>query len=144
MANDANLTLSPSEAQYVIEKALKDKKLKQSDIREYRKALDTEIADLDRRLSELRSMKRGGAAPAPAAAPASAPKPARGRRSRKRSARKAGGSNTAELANSRKIQGQYLGYLRQIPERNRKRFQAMAKNESRETAIAAMKKTLGK
>ena len=51
---------------------------------------------------------------------------------------------TPEVAASRKVQGQYLGFMRQIPEGDRKRFQDIARTKGRELAIAAMRKRLGK
>jgi hypothetical protein len=51
---------------------------------------------------------------------------------------------TPEVAASRKLQGAYLGRLRQIPEGDRKAFQDIAKTKGREAAVAAMKKRLGK
>jgi len=41
-----------------------------------------------------------------------------------------------------KLQGEYLRYLRETPERNRNRFKQIAKDLGREKAIAAMKKDL--
>ena len=51
---------------------------------------------------------------------------------------------TAERIASQKIQGQYLGFLRQIPKTARKRFQELAKTKGREAAIAEMRNKLGK
>jgi len=45
---------------------------------------------------------------------------------------------------SRALQGRYIGFLRQIPEGDRKRFQDLARNQGREAAIAALRKRLGK
>jgi hypothetical protein len=51
---------------------------------------------------------------------------------------------TPEAQKSRALQGQYIGFLRQIPEGDRRRFQDIAKNQGREAAVAALKKRLGK
>lgn len=53
-------------------------------------------------------------------------------------------AKTPEAAASRKLQGQYIAYIRQIPKRQRKRFAEVAKKDGREAAIAAIKKHLGK
>jgi hypothetical protein len=49
-----------------------------------------------------------------------------------------------ERAASQKLQGQYLGYIRQIPKTKRAVYQRISKMKGREEAIAAMKKALGK
>ena len=51
---------------------------------------------------------------------------------------------SAKTRASYQLQGQYLGYMRQIPERQRVKYKTMAKTEGRESAVAAMKKALGK
>src|SRR5260370_523575 len=45
---------------------------------------------------------------------------------------------------SQAVQGQYLGYIRQVAKKERPKFQKIAKEQGREKAIAAMKKQLGK
>jgi hypothetical protein len=45
---------------------------------------------------------------------------------------------------SQAIQGQYIGYIRQVAKKERPKFQKIAKEHGREKAIAAIKKRLGK
>lgn len=48
------------------------------------------------------------------------------------------------MRESRALQGQYIGLLRQVPKGNRKRFADIARTRGREAAVAALKKRLGK
>jgi hypothetical protein len=45
---------------------------------------------------------------------------------------------------SQRLQGQYLGYMRQIAKAKRAIYKKISKEKGREEAIAAMKKALGK
>jgi hypothetical protein len=86
------------------------------------------IAELEQRLRAL----RGGEVPVPhGRTKRRGPKPAKRRVS-------------AERRASQKVQGQYLGYIRQIAAKERAKFQKIAKENGREKAIAAMKKRLVK
>ena len=53
-------------------------------------------------------------------------------------------AKTPEAAASRKLQGQYIAHIRQLPKRGRKKFSEIAQKNGREAAITAMKKQLGK
>ena len=50
---------------------------------------------------------------------------------------------TAAVVESRKLQGQYLGNLRKIPEKERDRYRAIVKAKGVAAAVAAIKKRLG-
>jgi hypothetical protein len=98
-----------------------------------------EIADLERRLQSLRDAAGGTRAPRrpgrpPAAASSQQPKARRRRRSRL----------TPEQAASRKLQGRYLGLIRQIAANKRPQYQKIAKERGREAAIKEMASFLGK
>jgi hypothetical protein len=43
-----------------------------------------------------------------------------------------------------KLQGQYLGLLRRLPKTQRGKYQKIAKDQGRDKAIAAMKKSAAK
>jgi hypothetical protein len=109
--------LSPATALHLIEILIKEGKLLAHDVVRYLR-----IAELEKRLRALRGGEGRG------------PKTARPRKT----------PVSAERRASQKVQGQYLGYLRQIAKSGRARFQNIAKKEGREKAIAAMKKQLGK
>jgi hypothetical protein len=46
------------------------------------------------------------------------------------------------VAATRKLQGQYISYLRKFPKTARSKFQKIARTKSRQEAIAAMKREL--
>ena len=136
----AQVTLSPSRAVYVLEHALADRKLSQADVNRYLAGMSQEIRGLEERLAALRDavvepVKRlvhkveekvlGGDPPFP----------------KKRRKQKA---VSPEVAATRKLQGQYMSLLSQIPKTKRAFYQKIAKAKGREEAIASMRKTLGK
>lgn len=52
-------------------------------------------------------------------------------------------ATSPEAVASRKLQGQYIAAIRQVPKNQRKRFAAIAKTKGREEAISAIRKQLG-
>ncbi|SRR5260221_10733168 len=151
--------LSPGAAQYVLDRLVNDRRVSARDIEGYVRDMQGEIRALEEKLARLRAMtgptpsappvRRGpGRPPRSAAAvpegwvssgsPQAAPEAPRrrGRRARK--------AITPEQLASRKLQGRYLGLIRQIPASRRGQYQRIAKDESREAAIRAMEKALGK
>ena len=52
-------------------------------------------------------------------------------------------TNTAKVVRSRKLQGQYLGNLRKVPENERDGFKQLARSKGVPVALAAIKKRLG-
>ncbi|MBI5486154.1 MAG: hypothetical protein HY905_02355 [Deltaproteobacteria bacterium] len=50
---------------------------------------------------------------------------------------------TAAVVESRRLQGQYIGNLRKIPERERDRYRAVVKSKGVAAGVAAIKKRLG-
>lgn len=129
------ISLSPGQSAYVVERALTDRKLTSSDVDRYLRSMRDEISALEQRLSALRN-----AVVEPVRRAVEEVRTTITKR-RRRVRRKA---LTAERQASQQLQGQYLGYLRQIPERQRDRFKKMARDVGREKTIAEMKKTLGK
>jgi hypothetical protein len=129
---------SPSQAAFIVERALADRKLSAADIKRYIGSIADEVRSVEERLASLteaaigsvrRVFSRGGEVRVPHV--------------RKRS-RKAKGPVSAEVAASRKLQGQYLGLIRQIPKTKRGVYQKISSAKGREAAIAAMKKALRK
>jgi hypothetical protein len=134
---------SPSQAVFILERALKDRKLSAADIKRYVGTMVDEIRSLEERLASLkdaavasvkRVFSRGGEVPAFHV------RKRRGRKGRTR----AKGPVSAEVAASRKLQGQYIAAIRQIPKSKRAFYQKISKVKGREEAIAAMRKALGK
>jgi hypothetical protein len=109
----------------------------------------------------LRSL-RGGEVPATdLAAPTKAPKPTKparpnapGKKRRSRAPKKAGTVSTRrdgrtftmtpKALAARKLQGQYLGHLRQVSAKEKPSFKAIAHDKGVAAAVAALKKRLGK
>ena len=133
MARPANYPkLNSEQARYILDQLIAERKVLAADIRRHLAGLGDEVRALEARLAAL----RGAAAPV-----ISHPVRAINSVVSKRRTNKA---LTPEARASRKLQGQYVGLIRQIPERNRKRYQEIAKSKGRESAIAEMKKTLAK
>ena len=120
--------LSAHHAAFVLEKALADRKLSASDVRRYLGQMHEEISHLEERLATLKSatvssVSRGvkkSAQVVQQAVERVAPK-----------ARKARRKVSAEVAASQKLQGQYLGYMRQIPKAKRAFYQKISKANGR-------------
>ena len=131
--------LTPLQAAFVVERALADRKLTTYDVDRYIGQMRGEISDLEERLSRLREafgapvrrVLRQAHRQRTAQRSTTAGKPGQKPRSRK-------------ILASQKIQGQYLGFMRQIPEKERQKYRTIAKKDGRKKAIEAMKKTLGK
>ena len=150
-------SLSPGQAQYVIERLVRDRKLSAGEISAYVSEMHTEISSLEERLARLRdaaapvaaaaagvvagvaaAIRRRGRRPGRPAAAAAAP--AKGRK-RGRKARKA---ITAEQLASRQLQGRYLALVRRFPKARRAQFAKVAKDKGREAAIKEMQDSLKK
>lgn len=123
-------SLTPRQALYILEKLIDDRTVSAADVRRHLAGMWQEMNFVEKRLSELRG------ATAAVRHPVARVKATIKRRRRRRV--------SPEVAASQKLQGQYLGYMRQIPEGDRKRFQEIAKSKGREPAVLAMKKRLGK
>lgn len=135
--------LTPGELRYILDKALAERRLTDAVVTGYLSDLNNEISDIERRLAALRAAggttrpdrssapKTGrGTAPRPQTTPAPAAK-------RRRRA-------TAKNTTSQRLQGQYIGFLRQLPLKDRAEYQEIARTKGREQAIAAIRKALGK
>jgi hypothetical protein len=134
---------APSQAVFILERALKDRKLSAADIKRYVGTMADEIRELEERLASLkdaavksvkRVFARGAEVPVPHV---KARLPRKGRK-------RAKSVVSAERRASQQLQGQYLGLIRQIPKTKRAFYQKVSKAKGREEAIAAMKKALGK
>jgi hypothetical protein len=124
--------LTASQTSYVLEKLIDEGKVTAADVRRHLSGMWKEMNSLERRLAELRAMMD------PLRHPIRAIKKAA------KSLGKAKRKISAKGRASYRLQGQYVAYIRQIPERERARFKKMAKQDGREKAVAEMKKRLGK
>jgi hypothetical protein len=131
-------SLSVTQAAYVLEKLIHEGKVAAADISRYLGRIGSEIKDLEKRLSQLRDDM-----PGPIRHPGRAARAAKknlkkvARRVRKRVL-------SAQAKASQQIQGQYLGYMRQIRKSARAKYKVIAKKVGRQQAIVAMKQALGK
>jgi len=118
---------TPAQAHHVLQQLLNDGTVSHEEIRHI---LDTqrEIERLESRLRVLRGQRSAG-------------------RGAPRTKVASNGGHRRISSNGRasyRVQGRYIGYLRQIPKRERARFQRIAKGEGRERAIHLMRQRLGK
>lgn len=120
--------LTPAQARYILEKLLDEGTVSAADVRRHLAGMWHEMTFLEKRIAELRGA-------------ATAVHPVRGVKAVARRAKRA---LSPALSKSLAMQGQYIGFLRQIPEGDRKQFQDIAKEKGRAAAIAALKKRLRK
>ena len=124
--------VSASQARYILEKLLEEKTITAADVRRHISGMWQEMSALEKRIADLRDLA------APLAHPVHAVKTIA------RKVRKRAKQVSAEVRASRKLQGQYISSIRQLPERDRARYKKIASTEGREKAIAAMKKAMSK
>jgi hypothetical protein len=134
MAGKARLpSLSSSQARYILEKLIDERKVSAADIQRHLAGMWQEMSFVEKRIAELRELTQPIKHPIRTV-----------RAARKRVKAAAKRVVSAETKASRQIQGQYLGYMRQIPKTARAKYKVLAKKVGREQAIAAMRKALGK
>jgi len=109
---------------------MRDGRISSADIGRYR-----EIRQLEQRLQSL----RGGGGARRGRPPGGGVQRAAGGRRRRRTA-----NITAQQLASRKLQGRYLGLIRQIPASQRSRYAKIAKDRGREAAIKEMQSAVNK
>ena len=134
-AGNAAPRLNPGQASYVLERLVADRRVTAREIERYMSEMEREISELETRLQSLRQASgNGGVANSH---PGNAgPRTAGASRRRKRV--------SAEQIESRRIQGRYLGLIRQVPANRRAHFQKIAKDRGREAAIKELVSALGK
>lgn len=118
------------DAQEILQSMMRDGRISSADIGRYR-----EIRQLEQRLQSL----RGGGGARRGRPPAGGVQRAAGGRKRRRTA-----NITAQQLASRKLQGRYLGLIRQIPASQRSRYAKIAKDRGREAAIKEMQSAVNK
>lgn len=126
--------LSPGHLRYIIESALQTSKIRFLDVEEWLSYIPREVERLEDR---LRSLRDAAVEPIQRVLGRRPGRPAKASPGRKRRANKPA---SAEVQASRKLQGQYIAAIRQLPKNKRAKFSAMAKKDGREAVIAAIKK----
>lgn len=133
---------TPEEARYVLDGLVKDRRVSKVELRQYLARMKDEAEEL---VERLRSLGWQGAVAAGAlvggAAIASS---SRGRAAVKRAVKAAKKAASPEQLAGRKLQGRYLGLIRQVPASQRGKFSTIAKTDGRQAAIDAMRAHLGK
>jgi hypothetical protein len=114
--------LTPGKALFVIERLIADKKVTRARVEKIAGQVDQEISTLERRLAMLRGGEAVGVA------------------TQSKGAQKR--PTSAATAASRRLQGQYLGLIRQIPASQRGKFKKVAATKGREQAVRMLRTEL--
>ncbi len=133
---------TPGQASYVLQRLISERRITRNDVQRYLNDMHREIGELEQRLLALREATGGVIRSAIRALtpgrrrgrPPGAAAPARRRRAR----------ITPEQLASRKLQGRYLGLIRQIPASRRAQYKKIATEKGREAAIKEMQTALHK
>ena len=128
MPRQSRTDLSPAQARYVVQRLIDSGAVRASTVQKLASEMAGEVARLERQLAMLRGFD----------VTESVAKRRRGRPAGSSSARPV----SPEVAASRRIQGQYLGLIRQIPASRRGPFKKIAAEQSREKAIQALRREL--
>lgn len=164
--------LSPGQAQYVLERLIKERRVSSSDVSRYVTEMGQEISQLEQRLQQLRNAAGPAAAAAVAGIAAGVAAVAAVRRGRKpgrppgrpgrppgrppaseasaagakraKRGRKSRSSITPEQLASRQLQGRYLALVRRFPANKRAQYAKVAREKGRETAIREMQDAIKK
>lgn len=121
--------LTPGQALYVVDRMVKERRVSGRDVARMASEMNQEIADLERRLAQLR---------ADSGVRASA------RRGSARPTRRKSRPVTAAVAASRRLQGEYMGLMRHLTSRERVRVKKIAAEKGREAAVKEMRVHLGR
>jgi len=128
---------SPSRALYVLEQAIDDRKITRADLDRYTRKIRDEISELEER---LRSLRNAAVAPVKRVLGRRRGRPHGAAKVAAKAVRRAKKAVSAEVAASRKLQGQYIAAIRQVPKTQRAKYAAIAKEKGREAAIREIKK----
>jgi hypothetical protein len=118
--------LTPSQALYVIDRLIIEKRISPAIVAKIRDEMASEIRELEERLARL----RGSEEPRPSSV------------QRRKSPRPTDGSLSPATLASRRLQGQYLNLIRRIPAPQRSRYKQIALTKGREEAVRALRRTL--
>ena len=117
----AGTGLTPGQALYVIDRLVRERRLNPREVARLASEMDSEIAELERRLAMLR---------------ADTGRPGRAGRSTR--------PVDPAVAASRRLQGEYMGLMRHTTGRERARIKKIAREKGREAAVREMRSKMGK
>lgn len=123
--------ISAGQAAYVLDRLVAERRISPREIAQYLGDVPREIAALERRISVLRGLV-GDVERENDGTEKTRPTSKRSKRSSRRP------------TEGQRLHGSYIGFLRQIPERERPNYARLREKKGVEAAIAAMKKALGK
>jgi hypothetical protein len=115
--------LTPGQALYVVDRLVRERRLNPREVSRIAAEMQSEIAELERRLAMLRNDSSRAAGRA-------------GKTGRR--------PMTAAVAASRRLQGEYMGLMRHVTGRERSRIKKLAAEKGREAAVREMRSRLGK
>ena len=133
--------VTPGQASYVLQRLIGDRRITRNDVQRYLNDMRREIGELEERLKSLKEATGGAIRSAVRAITSRRGRPAGAAPVRRRRRR---AHITPEQLASRKLQGRYLGLIRQIPASRRGQYQKIAKEKGREAAIREMQTALHK
>jgi hypothetical protein len=116
--------LTPGQALYVVDRLVRERRLNPREVSRIAAEMQSEIAELERRLAMLRNDSSRAAG-----------------RAGKTSSRR---PMTPAVAASRRLQGEYMGLMRHVTGRERARIKKLAAEKGREAAVREMRTKLGK
>jgi hypothetical protein len=145
--------LTAEQARYILDCFVKNGRIELPEVEHLLTSMHDEIRELEQRLDLLRRAAGASAQPAImtstsalAAVPIQSMHGTNGRSLSDRGSapRRARVAPSPETLASRKLQGQYLGLMRQFTPDDRSRYQQMARDDGRQAAVTAMRSALGK
>lgn len=139
LSQNHDMNITPGQAHYVITRLLNDKRITHQDITRALQHLNEEIRTIEERIASLQSL-RATRSPARTASNTIASNTAQKPKSSPKKRRHFSAAARAK----QQLQGSYLGYMRQLPKREKARFQTIRTSNGFAAAIKALKKHLGK
>lgn len=118
----AGTGLTPGQALYVLDRLVRERRVNAREVARMAAEMNTEIAELERRLALLRGGANGSRAGRDGRRPSRPVNPA--------------------VAASRRLQGEYMGLMRHINGRQRARIKKIAAEKGREAAVREMRSQL--
>ena len=121
--------LSPGQAQYVLERLVREGRIRRTEVSQYLAGLPREIAELEARLYKLRGAASDGAAEQTASAPVVQQRTRPPARTRK---------TTAKGLAAKQLGGRFAGLIRRLPEAERAQYHEIKSTKGVEAAIRAL------
>ena len=125
------VALSPGQAQYVLERLLRDRRVSLGEVARYAADIEREIAEIERRLAVLRD-----------ASGTSTQREAARQRDRRAPEKQATPKRRKRRGN--RLAGSYMGYMRQVAPEKKAKYQTIKQEKGFAAAIAALRADLGK